>query len=363
LKKTKVYIDVFYYIAALSGIKTYIEELVCGLKSHGHNDIEYVFSHDIEKLKNNQFYINSKYRFIRWIFQFRYLFWKEIILPIKLFSNNADFVICPDCVAPILSPCKKIVVIHDNLIWKYPKNYPSLWRRYFIKLIKLGLKNNSQIVTTSKYSKNGLKEIFNNIKINYVYQSSEALPFKNKSKKSDKYILHIGTFEKRKDLLTLIKGFKKLKEELKVNYKLVLAGSTYINGDKSIRLKIEKYLNEHDLISSVLIPGYIDKTEASYFFSNAVMYVFPSIDEGFGIPLIEALKLKVPVVCSNIPIFKEIAEDSVLYFEKQNEIDLFEKMKELILNKNLSNKLTLRGLEKVKKFNRFNFIKDFEKIF
>ena len=75
------------------------------------------------------------------------------------------------------------------------------------------------------------------------------------------------------------------------------------------------------------------------------MYVFPSIDEGFGIPLIEALKLKVPVICSDIPIFKEIAADSVLYFEKQNEINLFEKMKELILNKELSQKLVLKELK------------------
>ena len=93
------------------------------------------------------------------------------------------------------------------------------------------------------------------------------------------------------------------------------------------------------------------------------MYVFPSVDEGFGIPLIEALKLKVPVICSDIPIFREIANDSVLYFEKQNEIDLFEKMKELIKSEELSKKLILKGFERVKKYNRYNFIKDLEKIY
>ena len=62
--------------------------------------------------------------------------------------------------------------------------------------------------------------------------------------------------------------------------------------------------------------------------------------------LIEALKLKVPVICSDIPIFREIADDSVLYFEKHNEINLFERMKELIKNKELSNKLVSEGIEK-----------------
>ncbi len=363
MKKRRVYIDVFYYVTALSGIKTYIEELVSGLKKFGSKDVDYIFSHDIGKLKNNQFFINSKYRIIRWIFQIRYLIWKQFILPIKLIFNKADLVICPDYVGPLFSPCKKIIVIHDNLIWKYPHNYPNFWRKYYIKLIELGLKYNSMIVTTSKYSKKGLKSIFPNNKISLIYQSSDNLSKKQRSKNGKKYILHIGTFEKRKDLMTLVRGFKKLKDNLNVDFKLVLAGSTYINGDNQVFLKIKKYLTKHNLFDSVLITGYIDKNKILYFFSNSVMYVFPSVDEGFGIPLIEALKLKVPVICSNIPIFKEIGDDSVLYFEKQNETDLYDKMKELIQSKDLSKKLVLKGSERVKNFNRNNFIKDFEKIY
>ena len=63
----------FYYKTALSGLKTYIEELVSASKIHGSDEIEYIFSHDINNLTNNHFFINSKFRIIRWIFQFRYL--------------------------------------------------------------------------------------------------------------------------------------------------------------------------------------------------------------------------------------------------------------------------------------------------
>ena len=353
----------FYYKTALSGLKTYIEELVNAANSHGSDEIEYIFSHDIKKIINNQFFINSKFRIVRWIFQLRYIFWKQIILPIKLLINKVDIVICPDYVAPIFCYSKKIVVIHDNLFWKYPKNYPGIWRNYYIKLIQFGLSSKSTIVTTSNYSKKGLESIFKKNKIVPIYQSSETLSIKKNYYNGKKYILHIGTFEKRKDLLTLIKGFKKLKDQMNVDYKLVLAGSTYINGDNKVLLQIEKYLDENNLFSSVLMPGYIDKSKALYFFSNALLYVFPSIDEGFGIPLIEALKLKVPVICSDIPIFREIADDSVLYFEKQNEINLFERMKELILNKELSTKLVSKGIKRVQKYNRNNFIKDIEKIY
>ncbi len=361
-KKIRVYIDVFYYKNALSGLKTYIEELVSASKTHGSDQIEYIFSHDIKKITNNQFFINSKFRIIRWIFQLRYLVWKQIILPIKLLFNKVDIVICPDYIAPIICFSKKIVVIHDNLFWKYPDNYPKIWRKYYTKLIELALRPSSIIVTTSDYSKKGLESIFTKNKIVPIYQSSETLPAIKSYSKDKKYILHIGTFEKRKDLLTLVKAFKKLKEQLNVNYKLVLAGSKYINGDNKVFLKIQEYISDHNLFSSVLMPGYINKNKVTYFFSNSLMYVFPSIDEGFGIPLIEALNLKVPVVCSDIPIFNEIADDSVIYFEKKNYMDLFQKMKQLIENKTLSEKLANKGFERVKKFNRHNFIKDFEKI-
>ena len=198
MKKTKVFIDIFYYKTALSGLKTYIEELLCAVKEHGSDDIEYVISHDISKMANKQFFINSKFRLVRWIFQFRYILWKQLILPIKLLINKADIVICPDYVAPIICSAKKIVVIHDNLFWKYPKNYPKIWRKYYTKLIQLGLSSRSVIITTSNYSKVGLQTLFKKNKIYPVYQSSENFSIQQTNENGKKYILHVGTFEREK---------------------------------------------------------------------------------------------------------------------------------------------------------------------
>ena len=362
MKKTKVYIDIFYYKTALSGIKTYIEELVQGINKYGRKDIEYIFSHDIEKLKNRQFFINSKYRLVRWSFQMRYLVWKQIILPVKLLSNSADVLICPDYVAPIFSKTRKIVVIHDNLFWKYPFNYPVLWRNYFTQLIKLGVSNNCEIVTTSKYSKNGLKSIFNN-KISYIYQSAERIFNNNKINRSKDYILHIGTFEKRKDLLTLVKAFKLFKDKTKSNLKLVLAGSKNFNGNKQIYREIKRYISKNNLMSFVIMPGYINKKQAIYYFNNAFAYVFPSIDEGFGIPLIEAMRAHIPVICSDIKIFKEIGGDSVIYFKKQDYNDLYNQLKLISKDKTIVERFVLKGIKRADLYNQKNFIKGFEKLY
>ena len=362
MKKTKVYIDVFYYKTALSGIKTYIEELVQGFNKYGRKDVEYIFSHDLEKLKNRQFFINSKYRLVRWIFQIRYLVWKQVILPVEVFLSSSDVLICPDYVAPVFSPCRKIVVIHDNLFWKFPFNYPLLWRNYFIKLIKLGVCNNCEIVTTSKYSKNGLKNIFNN-KISYIYQSSDRVYWDDKKDGSKDYILHIGTFEKRKDLLTLVKAFKLFKENNKSNLKLVLAGAKNVNGNKQVYKEIKRYILKNNLRSFIIMPGYIDKKEAIYYFNNAFTYVFPSIDEGFGIPLIEAMRAHIPIICTDIEIFKEIGDDSVVYFKKQDHNDLYNKLKLFCEDKRIVERLVSKGRKRANLFNQKNFIKGFEKLY
>ncbi len=362
MKKTKVYIDVFYYKTALSGIKTYIEQLVKGFKKYGRKDVEYIFSHDIENLQNKQFFINSKFRLVRWVFQLRYLVWKQIILPIKLLSGSVDILICPDYVAPIFSPCKKIVVIHDNLFWKYPLNYPTLWRNYFIKLIKLGVSNNCELVTTSKYSKNGLKNIFND-KISFIYQSSERVHYNDKINKSKNYLLHIGTFEKRKDILTLVKAFKLFKDNTNSKLKLLLAGSKYINGNNEEYKKIKKYITKYNLFSSILMPGYINKKQVLYYYNNAFAYVFPSIDEGFGIPMIEAMRAKVPVICSDIEIFKEIGNDSVIYFKKQDYNDLYKKLKLISEDYTIIEDYIYKGKKRSNLFNQKNFIKGFEKLY
>ena len=175
-------------------------------------------------------------------------------------------------------------------------------------------------------------------------------------KTPENYLLHIGSFEKRKDLITLVKAFKLVDDP---NLKLVLAGAQIINGNSEVLDEIKTFIVQNKLESKVILAGYVSKEEASVLYENATIYVFPSLDEGFGIPILEALSFSVPVICSDIDVFKEVGGDYVEYFKVGDSISLSKKITSILKSKNLKQKNNLKHLNK---FSRKNFIKGFEEI-
>ena len=367
-KKIKVFVDVFYYKAAGAGIRSYISELSKGLKKYGSENIEYIFSHNIEKTINNSRYLNSPNRLIRWIFQLHYIFWKQIILPIKINFGTIDYIICPDFLMPIWAlKAQKICVIHDTLFWDYPKNYSFFWRIFFLKMITAGIDKKTTIITTSNFSKKNIKRILNKKNdVKVIYQASSITESKIQKteiiNQKEKFILHVGSFEERKDLITLVKAFKKLKDDtIHKGLKLVLVGNDKFYGNKKIKNKIIKYINSNNIMKDVIIPGYLKREEISFLYSAALLYVFPSLEEGFGIPVLESFHFECPLICSDASALEEIASDSALFFKKRDHHDLYLKMNHLILSKDQRDSLVKKGRERLKLFSLKSFVKKYEK--
>ncbi len=366
--KKKVFIDVFYYKAAAAGIRSYILELSKGFKKYGNKKIEYIFSHDIEKITNNSLYLNSPNRLIRWLFQLHYFIWKQIILPIKLKFSKVDNLICPDFLMPIWNlKANKVCVIHDTLFWDYPKNYSFFWRIFFLKMITAGIDKKTTIITTSNFSKKNIKRILNKKNdVKVIYQASSITESKIQKteiiNQKEKFILHVGSFEERKDLITLVKAFKKLKDDtIHKDLKLVLVGNDKFFGNKKIKNRINKYINLNNITNDVIIPGYLKREEICFLYSKALMYVFPSIEEGFGIPVLESFHFECPLICSDASALEEIASDSALFFKKRDHHDLYLKMNHLILSKDHRDSLVKKGKERLKLFSLKTFVKKYEK--
>ena len=371
-QKIKVFIDTFYYQAALSGIRTYINELVLGAKNSKNNNIEYLFSHDINQWDLNHKFLNPKNRLLRLYFHIYYFFWKQIILPFKILKHKPDVLICPDFVAPLWHlKTLKLCVIHDTLFWDYPKNYNALWRKYYIKLINLGLRGNSSAITTSKYVKSNLEGLFSkqNLTIIVIFQSflqskiDDDSILKNLNLEDSDFLLHVGSFDKRKDLITLVKAFKLLNEDQSNKHlKLVLAGQKILNGNTEVLNELEKYILTNSLSKSVLMTGYLSSQEISSLYKKALIYVFPSFEEGFGIPILEAFSMKTPVVTSNAGAMVEIAEGAAEHYKAGDHLELFKTLTKLIISKSERSYLIDKGSKRLKFFSREKFIKDYEQL-
>jgi glycosyltransferase involved in cell wall biosynthesis len=190
----------------------------------------------------------------------------------------------------------------------------------------------------------------------------------------EKFILYLGTMQPRKNLSALIEAFAKIKKEfpplekgdkggfenLNSSYKslsdspfskgrelvLVLAGGKGHNYDK----KIDETIKENSLENEVIFPGFIDEEDKPAVYKLAEIFCFPSLYEGFGIPVLEAMVSGVPAIVSDIAPHREIAQDSVLYFNPESPDDLAEKLVQLLENEELKNDLILKEREQAQKF-------------
>jgi len=193
---------------------------------------------------------------------------------------------------------------------------------------------------------------YNSISENFLGQDTSEEKIKsvrNKYKLPEKYILYIGTLQPRKNIPALIEAFALLKLEsiMKDNpIKLVIAGGKGHNYDKLI----DKLIKKNNLAKDVFFPGYIDEEDKAALIKGADIFISPSFYEGFGLPIIEAMSLGVPIIVSDIPPHREIACDSALFFNPKVSGELAQKLRELLNNSIERSSLSEREIVQSQKF-------------
>ena len=365
-KKTKVLIDTFHLLNAFSGIRTYTTQLCKGIEKATDLNAEYIILPDWKKLDGSSF-LKGRLGLIKKIINhISYLLWKQAIIPLIIWYRKIDVVLCTDFVLPILSGrAKGLVVIHDTLYWEFTSNYNPLWRKYFLWSVDRGLKKNSIIIATSHYTKERIKKIISDKHtVEVVYQSPNVLNIENSNLNvidkynldNIQYFIHVGTFDKRKNLLLLINAFNHfINENKKDNFKLVLVGGRAVGAHHDDYQNIQNLISSLQLNDKIAITGFVGTIELATLYSNAFAYIFPSLEEGFGIPILEAMSVNIPVIISNRGSLKEIAGNSALIFDAEDALDLANKMVEII-NPDLRLELIKKGKERLKLFSRDKFV-------
>jgi len=253
--------------------------------------------------------------------------------------------------------------------------HPDLVNRvdlFFLKtLIPLSLKKSNKIIAVSEFTK---KEIIKYHKITpdkivtiHNGESSDFFYKQIKDKKSiikkleirKPYLFYIGTHQPRKDLPTLIKAFFDLKEkhssEKEIqNLQLVIGGKikahNYDPRINEVLNNAKNNLTKRRLLEDIIFTGYLDDKELVTVYQEAKIFVYPSLYEGFGLPLIEAMVSKTPVVCSDIKCFREIAGNAARFYEPKNSNSLQKVLFEVIMKSSVRIDLIKKGLENAKRF-------------
>jgi len=288
------------------------------------------------------------------------LLWNQIFLPYRVLKDKIDLLIIPNIIFVGRKFCPLLVFIRDLIEYQFP-NQSFLRMIYRKATIPLTAKNADKIIAVSNNTRKDINEILKipmeKIQVIYhgidpMFKQSQNIDNEKKSqilqkyKIKGKYILYVGTVtHPQKNIHRLVKAYEQLcRKGVKEN--LVVCGG--MGFQHEILLDEVKGRN---LKNRVIFTGYVQDEDLYYIYRGAELFVFPSLYEGFGNPVLEAMASGVPTITSNSSSLKEIAGSAAIVVNPYNVGEIINAMYKILNDKKLREDLIKRGTEHVKEFN------------
>jgi glycosyltransferase involved in cell wall biosynthesis len=292
-------------------------------------------------------------------------FWrKHWTVPVALRRQNVDVAHFPHHDAPFLVPTKLVVTIHDCVHLLFPQEDASKLHNYReYARTKRVVRNAKHILTVSKSTKEDLVNILGvpESKISVVYNAlDERFAFSQVTDEqkqvleryqlNDPFLLYSGKIRPHKNIHRLIEAFAVLKSELGEdlrykNLKLIIIGDE-LSKHQYLRLTVVRSGVQQD----VRFFGFVPYPILRVFYQSAALFAFPSLYEGFGLPPLEAMANRTPVIASNTSSLPEVLEEAALLVNPENVFDIARGMKLILSDDVLRIKLVHRGIDQVAKF-------------
>lgn len=281
----------------------------------------------------------------------------NIAPPFDFAFPKVDLTIFPNFATwPTIKSGLRATVIHDLTYLYYPDVVEEKNLKHLRRVIPRSILEADFIITISEAVKS---EIVKEFAISpekciitpippdqsyYIENNNEI--HKKYNIPTQKFIYFIGNLEPRKDLPTLIEAYIKLPSLIKNEYSLVLAGGHGWKTEKSLKA-IESAQKAGE---NVIHVGFVDSKDASAFYQHASIFVMPSIYEGFGMPILEAMASNCPVITSDIPVLREVAGNAAIFAEVGNGTSFSNQIKKLLNDQHLQNELIKRGKKRLESF-------------
>lgn len=289
------------------------------------------------------------------------LAWSHGYFPLVLHMKKFDVMHAPAFVLPLGCPCPTVVTIHDLSFVTHPYHFGWGWRTYLTSLMPSVLRSASAIICVSESTKRDLLRLYEvpESKVHVVYNGLNHSRF-NPGARFDcdwarsigiekNYVLHVGVFSERKNIPVLLRAVARLRDQGKFGqYQLVLAGKE-APGVVGAR-RIEETMSELNLHDTVVTAGHVPDEQLPGLYAGAKLLTMPSLCEGFGFPVLEAMAVGTPVIASNTSSLPEIAGDAALLVPPGDEQALAEAIQNLLQDDQLRAQLRVKGLAQAQKF-------------
>ena len=286
--------------------------------------------------------------------------WQRIRLPlpVELITGSLDIYHSPDfTLPPTLSDIPTLLTVHDLSFLRTPESAAPGLRGYLEVAVKRSVKLATHVLADSQSTKDDLIELYatpeDKITVLYagvssafhpVTDSNQLMKVRKHYKLGEKpFVLSVGTLQPRKNHVTLIKAFEQALSDSE--YNLVLAG-----GQGWSYEEVHELVRSRGLQHRVLFPGFVADEDLSALYSSADVMAFPSLYEGFGLPVLEAMACGVPVLASNTSCLPEVAGGAAVFVNPKNVEAMSDALLKLVSNVDLRKTLREKGFERVEQF-------------
>jgi len=290
--------------------------------------------------------------------RFSRLLWEQFMLPRLVQGYQLDVLHSPHYTMPIFNLACSVVTFHDMTFFLYPEMHGTLKRVFFRQMIRVSSKRADKIIAVSESTR---KDILNllNVTARKVHTVPEAASgdyrlIHNRDKvnrvctkyglQTGRFFLYVGTLEPRKNVPTLLRAYSCLVSR-GIHDPLVIVGKKgWMFGDIFATVKTLK------LEDKVVFTGYVPDEDLPYLYNGARLFVYPSLYEGFGLPVLEAMACGTPVITSNVSSMPEVVGDAGLLIDPRDHTQLAQAIELIITNDDLSKLLRERGLQRAAQF-------------
>ncbi|MEE8494258.1 MAG: glycosyltransferase family 1 protein [Nitrospirales bacterium] len=281
--------------------------------------------------------------------------WDQVTLPRQLAQDQVSAFLSPYYKGPLLAPCPVVLTIHDLFFINYPGRRRLLYDAFMTGLARLHASRATAIIADSEYSKRTiLKRLGVDAAKVSVIPDALGAEFKPTPLPDDvrarygidrPYILYVGNFKPHKNLPRLLQAYAKLPDSLRGSHRLVLAG-----GDHTHQQELERLARTLEVADSVLFPGLIAGPDLPALYSGSALFILPSLEEGFGLPAVEAMACGAPVVASNRAAIPEVVESAAILFDPEDSAAIADAMVQVLSMTELQETLRQRGLARAREF-------------